>query len=180
MAQVLKRIVKSETPNVLIEDLKVFIDNVGDSIDLIGPDVTGKPMRTLEAVCRSISLDNLISLGHLTLWDENGAQLTSADASNATNLATLANGGSGGTSTTTKRGSEAIADDTDSISITFSTAYGDNIYSVVVSIRNETDAEPSIYSWGIEDKLATGFTLALSGKTDSANYILEWITIKTA
>ena len=180
MAQVLKRIVRSETPKVLIEDLKVFLSNVGDSINLIGPDVRGSPMRTLEAVCRSISLDNLIALGHLTLWDENGVQLTSADASNATNLATLANGGSGGTSTTTKRGSEAIADDTDSISVTFSTAYNDNVYSVVVNIRNETDTEPSIYSWGIENKLSTGFTLALSGKTDSANYILEWISVKTS
>lgn len=89
MAQVLKRIVRSETPNVLIEDLKVFLDKVGDSIDLIGPDVAGKPMRSLEAVCRSISLDNLISLGHLTLWDENGTLLDTDTALKATNLDTI-------------------------------------------------------------------------------------------
>lgn len=179
MSQVLRRIVRAETSNVLIEDLKVFLDRKGDSIDLIGPDVTGKPMRTLEEVCRSISLDNLISLGHLTLWDENGNQVPLSLTENATNLATLYNSGTG-SPTEIKRGSEGIAFDTNSISITFSTPYLDDIYSVVVNIRNETDPEPSVYSWGVENKTSTGFTLGLSGKTDSANYILEWIAIKSS
>jgi len=89
MAQLLKRIIRAEIPNVILQDLHIHLKRKGDSIDLIGPDVKGRPIRTLEEVCRSVPLDNLIADGSLTLWDEDGTQLSGLTAKRATNLATL-------------------------------------------------------------------------------------------
>ena len=172
MTQVLKRIVRAEISGVLIEDLKVFLKRSGDSIDLIGPDVLGKPIRTLEEVCRSISLDSLLSLGHLTLWDENGDQITGTDMSRATNLSTLIDSGVG-----INTGSASIAVDENSLSITFGTAFSYDDYTVVVNLRNYVDDPPSIYTWSIQAKTSTGFTVLFSGPTDSANYIVEWVAV---
>lgn len=113
MAQILKRIVVAQRPNVLIEDLHpkdsnrgVFLRRVGDARDLLAPDATGKSFFTIEQVTASKSLDNLVKRGHLKLYDENGTELDNAaggQAERATNLATLKDvdeatgtGGSGG------------------------------------------------------------------------------------
>jgi len=174
MAQQLKRIVRAELPNVLIEDLKVFLDKEGDSIDLIGPDVTGKPMRTLEAVCRSISLDTLLSLGHLTLWDENGVQLTGTTMLQATNLATMVNGSGGTTITGLKTGSINVPNGSDNVSVVFDVAFDDENYSILGTLKNDDDTEPSIYSHVIDAKSKYGFTVLFIGEMDSVNYYFEW------
>ena len=87
--QQLKRIIRAETPNVILQDLHIHLRRAGDSIDLLALDADGKPLRSIEEVCDSKPLDDLVSLGYLTLWDEDGVQLTGTDALRATNLATL-------------------------------------------------------------------------------------------
>lgn len=111
MAQLLKRIVVAQKPNILIEDLGpsgVFLRNQGDARDLLSQFLDGKNRFrfTLEQVCNSRSLDNLIKRGHVKLFDENGTELNNAaggTAERATNLATLkdvdeATGGGGASS----------------------------------------------------------------------------------
>jgi len=97
MAQLLKRIVVAQKPNILIEDLGpsgVFLRNQGDARDLLSQFVDGKNRYkfTLQDVCSSRSLDNLIKRGHIKLYDERGTELNSTSggsAERATNLATL-------------------------------------------------------------------------------------------
>jgi len=100
----LKRIIKAENNLVILQDLQIRLRR-GESINLLAPDIKGRTIRTLEDICESTSLDNLIKSGDLTLWDENGIQLTSLTALRATNIATLKDvdeaTGTGGTGTAT-------------------------------------------------------------------------------
>ena len=89
MSTILKRIVVSQVPNVLIEDLSILLRAKGDSINLLEPDVKGRPKRTLEQISHSTSLDGLVKAGKLKLYDENGLELTGTDALRATEVATL-------------------------------------------------------------------------------------------
>ena len=61
MSQILKRIVIAQKANVYIRDLRVFLRNIGDQIDLLALDSNGKIIRTLEDICNSVSLDELLS-----------------------------------------------------------------------------------------------------------------------
>ena len=175
MSEILKIIVKSEIPNVLIEDSGVFLDNKGDSIDLIGKDVRGKPFRSLEKVCSSISLDNLVKLGYLTLWNKDGIQMIGLNIEKLTNLATIYNTEN---SESIKKGTNAILNGVDSLGIIFNSSFGSSLYSVVANIKNNIDPSSSIYSWNIIEKNEYGFTVKLSGVTDSANYCVEWVAVK--
>jgi len=97
MSELLKRIIVAQIDNVLIEDLGekgVFLRKKGDSRDLLSQYVVGKNKFkfTLQDICSSRSLDNLIKRGHLKLYDENGNELgndAGGDAEKSTNLATL-------------------------------------------------------------------------------------------
>ena len=89
MSELLKRIVIAQKPAVLIEDLGLFLRHQGDAINLLAPDIKGRPVRTMEQICASRSLDTLVQNGALKLYDENGIELNGLDARMATNLATL-------------------------------------------------------------------------------------------
>lgn len=73
-----------------------------------------------------------------------------------------------------KHGVTDISNDSDSVSITFTTAFSTSISSVVCSLENTTDTTPFHYTTMITSKSVTGFTVKLSSKTDTANYKLNW------
>lgn len=60
------------------------------------------------------------------------------------------------------------------VNVTFDTAQMDTGYSPVIAIINTSDANPSEYSWTITAKSTTGFTVSLSGPTDTSNYKLAY------
>jgi hypothetical protein len=63
-------------------------------------------------------------------------------------------------------------------SITFETPMENSNYAISASISNEVDETPSIYSFIITNKTATGFNVLLSGNLDSGNYKLEYMVKK--
>ena len=73
-----------------------------------------------------------------------------------------------------QEGTTAIADDTNTVDVTFATALGLTTYPITVGIENQIDANPAHYGYTITNKLTTGFQLVLSTNTDSPNYILNW------
>lgn len=78
----------------------------------------------------------------------------------------------------TKQGIESISNASSTVAVTFTEAFSDTTYSIEATIVNTTDGTPSQYSYIVTSKATTGFTLTLSGATDSANYDLEWIATK--
>ena len=72
-------------------------------------------------------------------------------------------------------GRTALADNDETKSITFGTAFADTNYSVSAMLNNVTDANPGIYPMVVSVKSTTGFTVVFSGKIDSNNYYVEWI-----
>jgi len=139
MSQILCRIVRAEVNGVLIQDLGVFLRNAGDSVDLLAYDATGQPRkkRTLEEITKSVNLDRLISQGKLTLWDENGNQLTGTTAVRATNLATLADSTGSGSGTSDVDEHEDLSDmpDTSGTNTNHDTRY-------VAKVQDDTPTTP--------------------------------------
>jgi hypothetical protein len=76
----------------------------------------------------------------------------------------------------TQRGTVALASGASSVTVTFVDAYASTAWiPLSLVLRNTTDATPAAI--GIETmtaKTAGGFTLQLSGPTDSANYVLDY------
>lgn len=58
--------------------------------------------------------------------------------------------------------------------VVFDAEKADTDYTLALNMFNEDDVIPSIYSYVITEKLTTGFTVQLSGVTDSPNYYLTW------
>jgi len=81
-------------------------------------------------------------------------------------------------STTAQTGIQDIADATNTIVVTLPVEYSDTSYSISSIIQNTADSTPSQFAVTVVSKSTTGFTLELSGNTDSANYKLAWITRK--
>lgn len=75
-----------------------------------------------------------------------------------------------------KTGSESLSSGVQSINVTFGEAMANTNYKLTYSLLNTTDANPSSYTSVVTAKTTTGFTIQLSGQTDSANYVLEWVT----
>ena len=73
-----------------------------------------------------------------------------------------------------KSGSESISDASASVSVTFGTAFADATYGIAIAMENVTDADPLAFAMIVTAKSTTGFTVELSGVTDSANYDLNW------
>ena len=88
ISQILKRIIKAEKQNVVIGDLRISL-KLGESIDLLGRNFKGEQFRTMEQICKSVDLDLAIENEEVTLWDENGNNLTGIDALNATDIASI-------------------------------------------------------------------------------------------
>jgi len=85
--------------------------------------------------------------------------------------------GTQGDLVTTQHGRTAIGNGTDTVSPTFAGSFADTNYTLVVSITNVTDSPPSDFMWKVTAKTTGGFTVVLSGNTNSANYVLEYFAI---
>ncbi len=75
------------------------------------------------------------------------------------------------------RGVATIASGIDNIYMVFDTPFISADYIISIDLSNTVDDPTSIYLQGIEDKTTDGFTVRLSGNTDSANYNLEWLVV---
>jgi hypothetical protein len=75
-----------------------------------------------------------------------------------------------------KFGKADIGNASTTVAIVFTTAYADANFRISGSLVNTVDGTPSIYPWIVTVKATTGFTVTLSGATDSANYDFEWHT----
>jgi hypothetical protein len=75
--------------------MQVFLKKRGDSIDLLGKDVKGYPRHTIEEICNSASLYDLLTRvpAPLVLFDENGNQLSGDNILKAINVSTLLESG---------------------------------------------------------------------------------------
>ena len=90
---------------------------------------------------------------------------------------TGAQGPAGSIGTSVKMNSEALASGITDIVITFAQAYADDDYIINYALINTIDSSPASYTSVVTAKSATGFTVSLSGPTDSANYLFDWMTI---
>lgn len=82
-------------------------------------------------------------------------------------------------STGAKSGKTAITSGHDYVTVVFSAAYPNASWHFVGApyITNIVDATPvGLVIVGVTARTASGFTVRLSGATDSANYKLEWLT----
>lgn len=71
-------------------------------------------------------------------------------------------------------GQQAIANAASTVTVTFGAAESDTNYYITATLENTTDSPPSIYAIIVSGKTVNGFTVTLSGVTDSANYKLNW------
>lgn len=68
----------------------------------------------------------------------------------------------------------SIPDATQTLAVVFASNMPDTQYSLFLSIKNTTDADP-IWLQAVETiKSVSGFTVVFNAPTDSANYVLEW------
>jgi hypothetical protein len=84
--------------------------------------------------------------------------------------ATIGTGGVEGT----RAGSDAVADGTTSLAITFSSALADASYTVNVNFFNTTDTDPLFQSVMIKNKTTTGFTAFWNFPVDTTNYEITY------
>lgn len=94
---------------------------------------------------------------------------------------TIADAGAGSTVTISQTdvgfavASSSIANGVASGSVTFAVAQADDTWKLdTLYVENDTDAAPLCIVASITSKSATGFTYALNGNTDSANYVLVY------
>lgn len=102
MAQLLKRIVVAQRPNVVISDLGqgVFLKK-NEPVDLLNRVINNQIVVrfTLEDLCKSRSLDSALKTGAVKLYDEEYKELGSisgGEGERSTNLATIKDVNSGG------------------------------------------------------------------------------------
>jgi hypothetical protein len=76
-------------------------------------------------------------------------------------------------------GAEAIGNAATTVAITFGTAHADANYQVLATVENTTDGGPLVLAAIITAKATTGFTATLSAATDSANYVLNWLVVRS-
>ena len=76
-------------------------------------------------------------------------------------------------------GAAAIGNAATSVSVTFGTAHADANYQVLCTMENTTDGSPLFLIPVVTAKATTGFTVTLSAATDSANYVLNWMVLRS-
>jgi antitoxin (DNA-binding transcriptional repressor) of toxin-antitoxin stability system len=76
-------------------------------------------------------------------------------------------------------GGEAIGNAASTVAITFGTAHADANYQVLATVENITDGGPLVLAAIITAKATTGFTATLSAATDSVNYVLNWLVVRS-
>jgi len=74
----------------------------------------------------------------------------------------------------TNAGSEAIPSDSTEVTVVLPLTCSAANYSVVVSLGNNIDANPSFYAYDIIEKTSSSFTVRFSSPLDSSNYFLDW------
>jgi antitoxin (DNA-binding transcriptional repressor) of toxin-antitoxin stability system len=74
-------------------------------------------------------------------------------------------------------GAEAIGNAATTVAVTFGTAHADANYQVLVTVENLTDV--TVLSAMITAKATTGFTATLSAATGTANYVLNWMVLRS-
>jgi hypothetical protein len=77
-----------------------------------------------------------------------------------------------------KDGRQVIPSGADSQLISFSPPYTDENYNISVTIVNDVDSPPSIYSYLVTNVTPSGFNVLFSGDMDSNNYVIHWSTFK--
>ena len=176
MAEILKRIIKSSVPNVFISDLGIFLQRAGDSLNLLAPDIKGRPIRTLQDVCASVDLDNLLRRTNppITLWDENGQQITGDNIQKSTNLATLLNSGtgtnSGSTSGSSGGSASAITQQNHNFQIGDVIELNGGIYQKAIANNSSNGEVVGIVS-SVEN--SNNFTVALSGSMEGLSGLIS-------
>lgn len=73
-----------------------------------------------------------------------------------------------------RSGNTSISSAASTVAVTFSSAWADTNYIVNFSIVNLTDSPMLMLTGVVTTKLTTGFTVTLSGETDTANYVLSY------
>lgn len=71
-------------------------------------------------------------------------------------------------------GNVSLDDGSTSLDITFGEPLPDNDYTVLVSISNTIDPDPSMYMFVVSDITVNGFKVRFSDKMDSSNYKLNY------
>lgn len=89
-------------------------------------------------------------------------------------------GGGGGSGGITSSGQVALAQGTTTTTIFFATALSSVDYALVCDIENSTDAMPIFLQWFLSDKTVNGFDITFNAPTDTANYILNFMTTDAA
>lgn len=71
----------------------------------------------------------------------------------------------------------SIPNDVNQLAVTFSVPLA-FLYGLAISIVNTVDSDPQVFGWTIVTQDGNGFTVLLSGNTDSVNYKLSYTVIK--
>lgn len=80
--------------------------------------------------------------------------------------------------TNRKTGRYSIANNAKAITVAFASAYPTTNYTVTAALGNTGSPDPpSIYPFTIFNKTVNGFDVYFSGRMDSSDYELEWITV---
>lgn len=86
--------------------------------------------------------------------------------------------GSGGTAEGLHAGIQELSSGLTDISISFTSSLSNTNYSLSYALVNTVDSIVSSYTSTVTAKTVNGFTINLSGPTDSPNYTLHWIAIE--
>jgi hypothetical protein len=73
-----------------------------------------------------------------------------------------------------KVGAASIANDSDTVTVSFAESFFDDEYVVSATLVNKIDTYPSYFMLAVTAQTASGFTIRLSGNTDTANYVIHW------
>jgi hypothetical protein len=76
-------------------------------------------------------------------------------------------------------GAEAIGNVATTVAVSFGTAHADANYQVICTVENTIDGGPLVLAAIITAKATTGFTATLSAATDSVNYVLNWLVVRS-
>jgi len=76
-------------------------------------------------------------------------------------------------------GAQAIGNAVSSVAVTFGTAHADANYQVLCTMENTVDGGPLFLVPVITAKATTGFTATFSAATNSVNYVLNWMVLRS-
>lgn len=83
---------------------------------------------------------------------------------------------SGTPGTLLRAGSSPIDTASATWTVAFTSAVADTDYALAISVHNLTDASPIFLIPIVTAKTVNGFTVTFNAPTDTANYVLEYVT----